>query len=131
MIQWKDEYLIGVPEIDLQHKKLFEIADSIYDLVKNQFVTDKYDSILDLIAELKDYTVFHFEQEEKYMQSIGYKKFFTHKVEHDDFVEKINSYDLSVLDEDQDKHLIDILDFVVDWIVQHILEKDKSIQAGA
>lgn len=127
MKYWNDEYRIGVAEIDEQHKKLFEIAGRIYDLLRNSFYSDKYDRIVELVNELKDYTVYHFKFEEEYQQKIGYKKFFTHKVEHDDFVAKMNEIDFSVVDENHDQYLLDILEFVVKWIDGHILEKDKLI----
>jgi len=129
MIEWKNDYLLGIEKIDEQHKELFRIAADIYELIKNQLITDKYDKILQLISELKDYTVFHFSSEEEYMQSIGYRKFFSHKVEHDDFIEKINNVDLDKIDLDHEQYLIEILDFVVNWISKHILETDRAYTA--
>ncbi|NLW90156.1 MAG: hemerythrin family protein [Syntrophomonadaceae bacterium] len=130
MFEWKNDYSIGVDEIDKQHQKLFEIANRAYSLMKNDLITDKYDQLIDIFAELLDYTEYHFGFEEKYMTSIGYKKFLSHKVIHDDFVEKVKSIDLRQVDEDQDKHLMDILDFIVNWISEHILIQDKSITKG-
>ncbi|QAA33909.1 bacteriohemerythrin [Clostridium manihotivorum] len=127
MITWKDEYTVGVKLIDDQHRKLLEIADDVYQLTKNNFITDKYDKIVQVIEELKDYTVFHFKSEEEYMLSIGYKKFLSHKVEHDDFVNKINSLDLKQIDESQQQYLLEILEFIVKWIDEHIMQKDKLI----
>ena len=126
MIQWKDEYLLGIEKIDEQHKRLFEIAGDIYDLLKNELVTDKYDGIVNLISELKDYTVFHFTFEEAYLKQIGYRKFLSHKVEHDDFVAKISDIDMEKIDSDHEQSLLDMLDFVVNWISSHILETDKA-----
>lgn len=126
MIEWRDEFLLGIEEIDKQHRQLFRIATDIHALLKNQLITDKYDQILKLISELKDYTIFHFNSEEQYMQSIGYRKFFSHKVEHNDFIEKINNVDLDKIDRDHEQYLLDILEFVVNWISVHILETDKG-----
>ena len=126
MIQWKESYRLVIEEIDEQHKKLFEIANRAYELLKNDFVTDKYDRIVDIIEELKDYAVYHFSFEEKYMASIKYRKLFSHKVIHDDFIAKINEVDLDNVDESQDEYLLGILDFVVQWIEQHILGTDRQ-----
>lgn len=127
MIQWKESYRIGVEEIDKQHQKLFEIANQAYDLLKNDMLVDKYDRIVSLIEELRDYTVYHFGYEENYMASINYKKRLSHKVIHDDFIAKINEVNLDNVDENQDQYLTEILDFVVQWIEQHILGTDKLI----
>jgi len=126
MIEWRNEFLLGIEKIDEQHKKLFQIASDIHALMKNKLVTDKYDQILILISELKDYTVFHFTSEEEYMKSIEYRKLFSHKVEHDDFIEKINNVDLDKVDLDHQQYLLEILEFVVNWISVHILETDKA-----
>ncbi|NLT95057.1 MAG: hemerythrin family protein [Clostridia bacterium] len=127
MIRWKDEYGIGVPEIDQQHQKLFEICGRAFDLLKNEFYLDKYDKILDILEELKQYTIYHFKSEEEYMKKIGYKKLLSQKVAHDDFVEKINKIDLKAIDEKQDAAILDILEFIVKWIENHILKEDKQI----
>lgn len=130
MISWREEYSIGVDEIDNQHKKLFKIAEDAYDLLKNELYIDKYDRILALLQELKDYTIFHFKTEEGYMKTTGYKKYLSHKVLHDDFIDKINNMDLDKIDVNQDKYIIEILDFILNWISEHILGSDKKITAN-
>lgn len=125
MIAWKEEYTTGVEICDGQHQKLFEIANRAYRLLQNDLSLDKYDKILAILEELKAYTVYHFKTEEEYMQSIGYNKFLSHKVEHDDFMAKVNSVDLYKVDDDQDQYLTEILNFLVDWIDKHIIGKDK------
>lgn len=127
MIKWKDEYSIGVDSIDVQHKELFEIANRSYDLLKNQLIMDKYEKIIEIIDELKNYTVYHFQSEENYMQKIGYKKFLSQKVAHNDFLEKMDNIDVEQIDDGQNEYLIGILDFVSEWLIEHILKEDKLI----
>ena len=127
MVTWKEEYKIGIDLIDEQHKKLFEIAGRAYDLLKNNFRIDKYDQIVDIMEELKEYTAYHFKTEEDYMESISYKRIFSQKVQHNEFITKINGIDLKKVDDDQGKYLLDILEFIVEWIESHILGQDKLI----
>ncbi|MGE5380273.1 MAG: bacteriohemerythrin [Methylocystaceae bacterium] len=126
MIEWKDEYSVSNEAIDNQHKQLFAIAGKAYALLKDNLVTDKYDQIVAILDELKDYTVYHFSFEEEYMKSIGYKKFLSHKTLHDDFIERINNVNLNTIDENQHKYILDTLDFIVNWIGEHILGSDKQ-----
>ncbi len=126
MIEWKDEYALGVELIDEQHRKLFEIAGRAYNVLKDQFSADKYDDIIAIIDELKDYAVYHFQTEEQYMQSIAYRKFLSHKVLHDDFILNINQIDLRQVDDNPEKYLLEVLDFIVKWIGEHILGQDKN-----
>ncbi len=127
MLKWNDNYLIGVEIIDNQHKELFRIATSADDLLKNEFYTDKYDKIVEIINELKDYTVIHFKTEEKYMLDIGYKRFLSHKAKHTDFIQSVNKINLENVDEQQDEYIASIIEFAVNWIVEHIYENDKLI----
>lgn len=128
MITWKPEYATGIPVCDEQHAKLFEIADRAYTLLQNDLSLDKYDKILAILEELKEYTLYHFASEEAHMKSIGYSKFLSHKVEHDDFIEKINGVDLYKVDENQEQYITEILNFLVDWIDKHIIGRDKFIK---
>ena len=49
MYEFTDDYLTGVEQIDNEHRKLFAIANEAYELLKDNFVSDKYDYILSLI----------------------------------------------------------------------------------
>lgn len=127
MIKWKDDYNTGITKIDNQHKKLFEIANRAYDLLKDEFTLDKYDDIVAILEELKDYAVYHFNSEEEYMQSVNCKTYPAQKKEHDKFIEKIQSVDLFSVDENQEEFLLEVLGFIVNWIEKHILGIDKQI----
>ncbi|MFR1709774.1 MAG: bacteriohemerythrin [Clostridium sp.] len=130
MYEMKEEFKTGIEIIDNEHKMLFEIADKIYMLLKNEFIIDKYDRIVDLIEELKGYAALHFKDEEAYMESINYKKMFTQKIDHDNFIKKLNEIDLNELDANQEEYILELLEFVNTWLVTHILEKDKLIAQG-
>lgn len=124
MLKWKDDYLVNVKTIDDQHKVLFEIAGRAFELLKNDMYLDKYDRILEMLNELKEYAIYHFKSEEEYLLSIGYKKFLSHKAEHDEFIQKVNDVDLKRIDVDQNAYLLSVLEFIVNWISEHILQKD-------
>lgn len=127
MYELKDEFLTGIEEIDGEHRRLFEIADELYELKCQEFIPDKYDNIRQILEELKNYTLTHFEHEEAYMRSIGYKRMFTQVSQHDALREIINGWDLDAIDEDQDEAIDEMLKVVTDWLVNHILNEDKRI----
>ena len=129
MFQMEKKYKIGVPQIDEEHEKLFEIGERAYQLLKDPYVIDKYDKIVEVIEELKAYTVYHFKDEENYMKSINYKRLFTQKIDHADFIRKINDVNLDKIDENQDEAIMEILTFLNDWLISHILDKDLLITA--
>lgn len=69
----------------------------------------------------------HFEHEEAYMMSIGYKRMFTQKSQHDALKETISGWNLDAVDENQDEAIEEMLHIVTDWLVNHILNEDKLI----
>ena len=125
MYQWKEEYALGIDEIDGQHRRLIEIANEVYTVLNDQWRLDKYNQILKVLDELKAYTVYHFQSEEAYMERIGYKKRFSHAMQHKAFVEKLKAVDLSEVDEAQEKYLRELLGFITDWVVNHIMTTDR------
>lgn len=127
MYEFKDEFLTGIEMIDNEHRRLFEIADELYDLRHEEFIPDKYDNIRKILEELKNYTMTHFKHEEEYMKSIGYRKMFTQLSQHDALREIINGWDLDSIDENQDAAIDEMLGTVADWLVNHILNEDKMI----
>ena len=126
MFEMKDEYLVGIEMIDEEHRKLFEIAERTYQLLHNDYLSDKYDNISDILQELKDYTIEHFRHEE-YMEKIQYKRMFTQKMQHRAFIQKLEEYSSWNLDRSQDDVIQDIFKFLTDWLTKHIYESDKLI----
>lgn len=127
MFTLKEEYLTGIEMIDEEHKELFRIASEAYNVLKDEFVPDKYDYIVEIINSLKAYTKKHFSDEEAYMESIGYKRMFSQKIEHAAFVNKLEELSLEQMDENQGETLLELLEFLSNWLFHHILEKDKLI----
>lgn len=127
MFELKDEYLTGIEEVDKEHRRLFEIADQAYHVLNDDFIVDKYDNIRHILEELYQYTKTHFAHEEAYMEKINYKRIYSQKIQHRAFIAKLESYADEELEEGQDEKLSEILNFLVDWLVNHIMKMDKRI----
>lgn len=125
----REEYKLGIERIDMQHAKLFEIGERAYLLLKDSYRVDKYNEIIEIIEELRRYTIIHFRDEEEYMESINYKRLFTQKIDHAQFIKKINDVNLEKIDENQDEYIMGILNVIANWLVEHIIEKDLLIVA--
>ena len=86
-IEWEDAYNIGVKEIDIQHRGLFDIISKLF--TSRQYEPDGKYYFLTL-NKLIEYARIHFATEERYMREAGYSKLAEHKQEHIKFLEEIS-----------------------------------------
>ncbi|QUI24702.1 hemerythrin family protein [Vallitalea pronyensis] len=129
MIKWDDKYVLGIDEIDKQHQHLFEVTAKVAELTEDigQGI-DCYDEFMEILKELVDYTLYHFNFEEQFMTSKGYDEdaYQIHQFEHKLFVKKLKKLSEIDFDEDQYENMNNMLTFLVDWIVHHILVVDAK-----
>lgn len=126
MFKWRDSFSTNVSEIDRQHKKLFEIGSRLFEVASLKDDCDHYDEMMEILDELRDYTLYHFKFEESLMKENDYANYENHKIEHDFFVKKLVRLEKSDLDKDQNEALMKMLNFVADWISSHILKTDTN-----
>lgn len=127
MFKMKEEFKTGVGFIDEQHAMLFDIAERAYLLLKNNEEDDKIDKIDDLIEELREYSIFHFIHEEAYMEKIKHKNIEAQRIEHKKFIEAIDNLDLKSKDKNQGKYITEMIRFLSEWFIKHIIDKDLLI----
>lgn len=124
------DFMTGIEIVDEEHKNLFAIINRAWDVLDDDLIFDKYDPILGILNELKVYTQRHFSDEEEYMESIKYDGLDAQKRVHEAFIEKVVNLDLSEvegMDDNQNEYLKDLLSFLNDWLINHILKMDKKI----
>lgn len=127
---FSNEYLTGIELIDSEHRQLFALVNEVHTLVHDELIFDKYDKIMRILTELRNYTEMHFHDEEAYMEEINYPEIEAQRRAHNAFIEKlvdINFEELENLDNNQQEYLQDVLDFLAKWLVNHILKMDKLI----
>ena len=122
-----DEFRTQIPLVDKEHETLFDLVRQTYKLVHDEFRVDKFDDIIEIIEELRDYTIKHFADEERYMKSINYDGLAEQVAAHTAFVEKLNNIDFDEIDRDQEDALDKLIKFLLNWLVQHILKVDKKM----
>ena len=125
------KYYTGIELVDREHRKLFEIIGEVNALIHNDLLHDKYDEIVRLLDELREYTKFHFEDEEAYMQKINSPMLEAQKRAHQAFVDKLMSIDLDKLeeiDDNQQEYLHELIEFLGGWLINHILKMDTQIE---
>ena len=123
-LRWRNSYSCNISEIDNQHKKLFEICSKLNILQPICYNIDFRDEIKEIINDLKEYTIYHFEYEESLLKKYNYNEFERQHREHEGFVRKIAELDNAINENNNPEFVKDIVDFVTGWITAHILNTD-------
>lgn len=125
--EFTDDYLTGIALVDAEHKELFRIVDKANQLVKSFDSLSGYDNIMLILNELKEYTKEHFADEQEYMEAIHYEGLSAQKRAHEAFIDKLENIDLNQIDQNPQEYLQELLEFLLGWLINHILYTDKKI----
>lgn len=122
-LSWNDSYLLGIPEIDLQHKKLLSLADDMYEIVNGDEDSLKV-NLSKVLKSLTDYTVYHFTSEEEFMRKYGYPSADMHKSMHDNFIAEVTKQ-IKSLNTATKAEAERLYKFLASWVLNHIAKSDK------
>lgn len=125
LIFWKDEFALGINEIDEQHKKILALINKLYDLFDSKKFKEQTE-IDEIIKDLADYAVYHFEVEEKYFKLFAYEKTNEHIEIHNQYRTKIEEWRKRYDENKDEKVFFEISTFLHDWWVWHINNTDRE-----
>jgi hemerythrin-like metal-binding protein len=122
MFAWDNIYSVGHEQIDAQHRRLFDIANRFHDA----FVAMHGPAVLsEVFGELVDYTVTHFTDEERLLQTVGYPDIAAHRRHHEKLVELVQTYRRQ-LEAGENGIERRIMEFLKAWLNGHILGTDRN-----
>lgn len=119
-LEWNDKFSISVDEVDAQHKHLFSLVDQLYRAVKKKTPVEQY------LDELVDYTRYHFQEEEKLMESVDYPHLKSHREVHEQLTRQVVEF-REQFKGNNNQHPGEFLDFLNNWLVKHVMDLDKKI----
>ncbi|MBI5006110.1 MAG: hemerythrin family protein [Nitrosomonadales bacterium] len=129
-IVWNDSFVTGVDEIDQQHRILVNSLNA----ANAKLTANTNLELLDQISrDLLSYALYHFETEEELMQEYGYADQDVSAAQH--HLEQHRSFSSKVVAVREGLKVgtlisrEDLLSFLNDWLVNHILNTDKKLGA--
>ena len=114
---WDNTYSVGSPDLDEQHRRMFELANSLAEM------TDE-GRIKHTIWRMFKHVHEHFAHEENMMKEIGYTQLNEHRELHNELITKLS--DISTRTFDSQESLFQFQKFIYDWIINHIMIADKD-----
>ena len=125
-LQWKDEFSVGIEEVDNQHKELMEMIKSLLKICMVDSKT-KFESFNKLAAKAIERFIEHFGTEEKLMLESDYPKYDEHKARHDKLLVDVKEMMEKIPKENGDEKLMNIVIFIREWFVETVHGSDKEM----
>lgn len=125
MTYWKDSLLVGVPQIDNQHRKLVSAIDRLMEACTQ----GKGRSIIEeTLFFVVSYTKDHFRDEEKLQAQYEYPYMPAHKLLHAGFIRDINTIVREFGRTGPNVALTGKVNkTLADWLINHINIEDKKL----
>ncbi len=132
MLQWQERFCIGVESIDKAHQELFRIINKLHSIMGIENSNRKWTAV-EALKYVRNYTLKHFDDEEAYMRSIGFKGYEAHKAIHTNMREKVIPHlEAHLAREDYSVQSIGLFLTVFEkWLTQHIVGHDRDIMQKA
>jgi hemerythrin len=122
IIRWRDSYNTGVEQFDREHHKIVELIDVLYTCVRDKRESSE---ITEAIAELVQYTGYHFDNEEQAMEKADYPELESHQKEHRKLKEQALEFQAIGQTIEREK-VTEFYKFLRVWLVDHIVGCDKK-----
>jgi len=124
LFEWNDSFLIGIEELDHEHKVLIKDINRLHaEMVGNEEKTE----ITKCLGEIYVHMQAHFALEEHVMKEHKYKFFDEHKREHEEFLENFAECMMQFLSGTEISARNPIEECLEQWVVKHITTSDKKM----
>jgi hemerythrin len=121
-IEWKNEYSVGVKEIDDQHRGLLDTINTLLEEQSDKYEASKFSPA---VSTLIHYAYTHFATEEQYLLRVHFPDLNNHILEHIDFIMKTLGLALKVKN-GNDESPLELLRYLTGWYSSHVLGTDRK-----
>jgi hemerythrin len=123
-IKWDDSFLIGIKELDYEHKVLINDINRLHLELARQDEKSEIEKCLgDIYARMQA----HFALEEHVMEEHRYPFFDEHKREHEKLLDSYTEYMMQILNDTVVSYSSPIEDALKHWVMNHIINSDKKM----
>jgi len=122
-VDWKEEYSVGIPEIDAQHQTLAECIALVETAVTTQ---QRWSAVHSALGRLADFARIHFAVEESLMRIHRFPEIERHVREHLEFADQLRQLQERSLRLDVSGEMVA---FIQKWLHEHIMTSDKHYAA--
>jgi len=122
-LQWRDEFSVGIAEVDHEHRELIEL---INELQKDLQAGSDTKKIMQSLGEIYAQISSHFALEEKMMRNTRYPSYAEHKEDHETLLDDLRD----IMDAVEDDGILDdtqLTDDLDRWFSDHFRTHDAKL----
>jgi len=123
LVDWREEFQVGVPEVDLEHQVLIGLINRLHD---SMLSPDSDVTVTQFLGEIYARISAHFALEERVMRDAKYDQLAAHKADHEKLLEEIRD----IMDEYDNRHHYDdetLADRLQRWFTEHFKTHDARL----
>lgn len=123
IIEWSDEYSLGIKVIDNDHMGLFEAINNLHDRLEHNGSREDIARDLDYFAR---YVREHFDREEIILTDYQYPELRHHKLQHQNIKKSVYAIRKIYSENPQLINMDKLVAFFAGWLKNHILKEDMA-----
>ena len=123
LIEWKDEFSVGVPDVDHEHQELIGLINDLHAAMSSG---DSDVTVMDFLGEIYAHVSAHFALEEKIMREQKYDQYAEHKADHEDLLDELRD----IMDDyEENAYFSDnaFAESVEKWFTDHFKNRDARL----
>lgn len=123
LIDWKDEFSLGVASVDHEHSELIALINTLYLAAESGCSQDE---VVESLGEIYAQIAAHFALEEKFMRDNAYGAYAEHKTDHEALLDQLR--DIMDRVEDDGRYDKDRLSRELEqWFTNHFRTHDARL----
>ena len=123
LIEWKDEFSVGVASVDLEHRELIELINDLHALIGDSASADE---VVSMLGEIFAQISAHFALEEKYMRDTRYPLLDEHKGDHENLLDELRDI-MELVDVDGHYNEQVLSENLQRWFTEHFRTHDAKL----
>ncbi|MBC8240695.1 MAG: bacteriohemerythrin [Alphaproteobacteria bacterium] len=123
-ITWTDDFLIGIEELDYEHRMLIKNINLLHQKLLDH---DAKDKIEDTLGDIHARMQAHFALEEHFMLENEYPHYTEHKAEHNELLDEYTEFLVRFESKNGMPDCLQAEESLSRWIVNHIVTSDKKM----
>jgi hemerythrin-like metal-binding protein len=124
LIEWKDEYAIGIPAVDHEHRALVRLINDLHGQLAQPGAPE--DAVAAFLGEINVRIGAHFALEEKEMRDRRYDQLAAHKADHERLLDEIRDL-MDRYEDDQSFDEQELARRLTDWFTVHFRTHDAHL----